>query len=125
VTPAATYSPRAYRQGAVLTAPPEQLIVMLYDGARRFLFQAGTAMDDNQLELANAKLRQAEDIIAHLRETLDLQEGGPIAGQLQSIYIFCQAHLRQARFERSAAKIQQVSMLLGRLREAWAAIEVS
>jgi flagellin-specific chaperone FliS len=43
--------------------------------------------------------------------------------RLQSIYIFCGQHLRQARIDRDPAKIEQVSKLLGELREAWAAIE--
>ena len=37
-------SPNAYKESAVLSAPPELLVVMLYDGARRFLFQAGAAI---------------------------------------------------------------------------------
>jgi flagellar protein FliS len=119
---ALAYSPQAYRENAVLSAPPERLVVMLYDGARRFLHQAAAAMRAEQLETTNAKLRRAEDIIAYLRESLDLEQG-EIAARLQSIYVFCQRHLREARFERDAAKIEQVSDLLARLREAWAAIE--
>ena len=116
------YSPQAYRRGAVLSAPPERLIVMLYDGARRFLHQAAAAMRAEQVEDAHNKLRRAEDIVAYLRDTLDLEQG-EIAVRLQSIYLFSQRHLRQARIERDPAKIEQVSELLGRLREAWAAIE--
>lgn len=116
------YSPQAYRRDAVLSAPPERLIVILYDGARRFLHQAAAAMRAEQVEAAHTKLRRAEDIVAYLRDTLDLEQG-EVAVRLQSIYLFCQRHLRQARIERDPAKIEQVSELLGRLREAWAAIE--
>ena len=116
------YSPRAYRENAVLSAPPERLIVMLYDGARRFLHQAAVAMREEQIEGSHLKLRRAEDIIIHLRESLDLEQG-EIAARLQSIYIFCQRHLREARLERDPAKVEQVSALLGTLREAWAAVE--
>jgi flagellar protein FliS len=116
------YSPRAYRENAVLSAPPERLIVMLYDGARRFLHQAAAAMREQQIEASHVKLRRAEDIVIHLRESLDLEQG-EIALRLQSIYIFCQRHLREARIERNPAKVEEVSGLLGTLREAWAAIE--
>jgi flagellar protein FliS len=116
------YSPKAYRESAVLSAPPERLVVMLYDGARRFLHQSAVAMRAGQLELANAKLRRAEDIISHLRDSLDLEQG-EVAARLQGIYLFCQRHLRHSRFDRDPAKIEHVSELLGRLREAWAAIE--
>jgi flagellar protein FliS len=96
--------------------------VMLYDGARRFLNQAAIAMREQQTETAHYKLRRAEDILLHLRETLDMEQG-QVAVRLQTIYLFCQRHLRQARIDRDPAKIEQVSGLLTGLREAWATIE--
>ena len=105
----------------MLSAPPEMLVVMLYDGARRFLFQAGVAMQNEQIELSHRKLRRAEDIIQHLRDTLDMEQG-EISQRLEAIYLFCLRHLQQARFDRDANKLEQVSALLGELREAWATI---
>ena len=115
--------PRAYRESAVLSAQPEQLIVMLYDGARRFLGQAAIAMGDGQVELAHRKLRRTEDILLHLREVLDMEQGGEIATRLQSIYLFCQSYLLKARLDRDPAKIDRVIAMLGELRDAWATIE--
>lgn len=114
-------SPRAYRQSAILTATPGQLVVMLYDGLHRFLHQAAVAMGDGEIELAHNKLRRAEDILAHLLETLDHSQG-EIAGRLEAIYRFCQRHLNEARFERDPARIEQVAELLGRLRGTWAQV---
>jgi flagellar secretion chaperone FliS len=114
-------SPNAYKESAVLSAPPELLVVILYDGARRFLFQAGVAMREGQIELTNRKLRRAEDIIQHLRDVLDMDQG-EIANNLESIYIFCLRRLRESRFERDPAALEQVSRLLAQLREAFAAI---
>jgi flagellar secretion chaperone FliS len=114
-------TPNAYKESAVLSAPPEMLIVMLYDGARKFLFQAGVAMRDGRIELMNRKLRRAEDIIQHLRDALDLDQG-EIPANLESIYVFSLRQLRQARFEKDPAALEHVSSLLGQLREAFAAI---
>jgi flagellar protein FliS len=114
-------SPHAYRESAVLSASPGRLIVMLYDGARRFLHQAAVAVDQKQIEATHVKLRRAEDIIIHLRQTLDMEQG-EVAARLQSIYLYCERELRQARIDRSVSRIEHVSELLGRLREAWAAI---
>src|SRR5436305_11875366 len=108
-------TPNAYKESAVLSAPPELLVVMLYDGARRFLFQAGVAMREGQIELTNRKLRRAEDILQHLRDTLDMEQG-EIAQNLESIYLFCQRQLRRSRFDRDPAVLEQVSSLLGQLR---------
>ena len=115
--------PRAYRESAVLSAQPEQLVVMLYDGARRFLHQAAIAMGEGQVELAHRKLRRTEDILMHLREVLDMEQGGEIATRLESIYMFCQSYLLKARLDRDPAKIDRVSAMLGELRDAWATIE--
>jgi flagellar protein FliS len=116
-----TASPQAYRQGAVLAATPGQLIVMLYDGARRFLRQAAAAMRDGDVERAHNTLRRAELIIAHLDGTLDYEQG-ELPQQLHAIYEFCLKHLNSARMDHDAAKLEQVSELLGELRESWALI---
>jgi flagellar secretion chaperone FliS len=121
MTPPTATPNAAYRESAVLSAPPEVLVVMLYDGARRFLFQAGVAMRDGQIELSHRKLRRAEDIIRHLLDALDMDQG-EISERLESIYLFCLRYLQQARFDRDANKLDQVGNLLGELREAWATI---
>jgi flagellar secretion chaperone FliS len=109
---------QAYRDNAVLTATPEQLVVMLYDGANRFLAQAAFAMRQNDLATCNERLRRAEAIITELRSTLDMS-AGDIAHKLEAIYAFCQRHLMEARFKRDADAIDQVAKLLRDLRESW------
>jgi flagellar secretion chaperone FliS len=112
----------AYQRAAVLTASQEQLIVMLYDGANRFLSQAAIAMAERQVEDAHNRLRRAERIIQHLQASLDFERGGDLAARLASIFVFCQRHLNQARLQADPDKIEQVRGLLGTLRDAWAEI---
>lgn len=111
-------SPQAYRQNAVLSASPAQLVVELYDGARRFLRQAAEAMGARQIEQAHNKLRRAELIIDHLNGVID-DEQGEISQQLHSIYAFLLQHLNEARMTLDRGKVEEVSRLLGELREAW------
>jgi flagellar secretion chaperone FliS len=116
-------APRAaYQRAAVLTATQGQLIVMLYDGANRFLAQAALAMQERQIEVAHNRLRRAEMIISHLQASLDYEQGGEIAPRLASIYVFCQRHLNQARLHADPNRVEQVRRLLGTLRDAWAQI---
>jgi flagellar protein FliS len=112
----------AYQRAAVLTATQEQLVVMLYDGANRFLAQAASAMGERQIEAAHQRLRRAEMIISHLLASLDYEHGGEIAPRLASIYIFCQRHLNQARIHKDPERINEVRGLLGTLRDAWAQV---
>ena len=65
----------AYRRGTVMAATPAQQVVLLYDGARRFLRQAAIAMSDGEVERAHTTLRYAERIIGHLDATLDFEQG--------------------------------------------------
>lgn len=116
-----TASHAAYRRGAVLAATPAELVVMLYDGARRFLRQAVAATNEGEVERAHKALRRAERIIAHLDGTLDF-DYGELPQRLHAIYLFCLAHLSAARMSQDAAKIEEVSTLLGELRESWAQI---
>ena len=111
----------AYRESAVLTASPEQLVVMLYDGANRFLTQSAVAMRDGRVALAGEKLRRAEAIIDELLATLDMSVG-EIAERLQALYVFFKEHLTSARLEQDASKVEDVARFMGELRSAWAGI---
>jgi flagellar protein FliS len=117
MTPYAT-AQQAYRDSAILTAPPERLVVMLYDGANRFLIQAATAMRSGDLTQTNDRLRRAEAIVQELRSTLDMSAGA-VAVNLESIYAFCQRLLLEARLKRDPSKIEHVAKLLRELRDAW------
>ena len=114
--------PQAYREASVMTASPEQLVVMLYDGAGRFLRQAGGAMLAGTWLHASEKLSRAEAIIDELLATLDM-DAGDIAERLQAIYVFCKTRLIEARLERDPGRVDQVARLLAELRGAWASID--
>jgi len=121
-------SPRntaAYQQSAVLTASPSQLVVMLYDGARRFLFQAATAMREERQGEARERIRRAELVIDHLLCTLDMEQGEQIASRLQGLYVFFLRQLGEARSERDADKLDWVNEQLSELRESWAQISTA
>jgi flagellar protein FliS len=113
--------PAAYKESSVLTAPPERLVVMLYDGAHRFLAQGAAAMTSGDVAHSNDRLQRAEAIISELNATLDMS-AGEIAERLRAIYLFCRRHLTEARLERNPAKVETVSRLLGELRASWAQI---
>lgn len=112
-------TPQAYRRAEILAATPGQLVVILFDGARRFLRQAAIAMEAGEIERAHITLRYAEMIIAHLDGTLD-REQGAIANRLHDVYTFYLRHLNSARMKQDPAMLQEVSDLLAELRDAFA-----
>ncbi len=114
-------TPQAYREAAILTAPPERLVVMLYDGTIRFLRQGEVAMREAAVARTNDRLQRAEAILDELLATLN-PEAGEIAERLEGIYVFCRRLLIEARIERDHEKVGRTVGLLSELREAWAQI---
>lgn len=112
---------RAYAENSVLSAPPERLVVMLYDGAARFLAQAVEAIEGGDAAAAAEPLRRTHAILDELLGTLDF-EAGEVAERLQSIYMFSKRTLVEAQLARDPKPIKRVASLLSVLRSAWAKI---
>ncbi|WP_354699783.1 Flagellar secretion chaperone FliS [Paraconexibacter sp. AEG42_29] len=112
---------QAYKESAILTASPEQLVVMLYDGAARFLRQAEAALQEQAWLHAGERITRGEAIIDELIATLNM-DAGEISERLQGIYVFCKRCLIEARIQRDPAQVGHVIRLLGELREAWAQV---
>lgn len=108
-----------YRQTAIQTAPPEQLVVMLYDGAIRFLEQAKTGLQDGKD--VSEPLTRAQDIIVELASSLN-RAAGEVAENLARLYDFWIQWLLQAQIKRDPAKVEEVLGMVRELREAWATI---
>jgi flagellar protein FliS len=120
---AAYAAPQSYQQNAVMTAPPGRLVVMLYDGAGRFLRRASLAMQNGEMVRTNESLQRGEAIIDELLVTLDHEKGGEIAASLRDLYVFCRRYLNEARVEKDHEKIETVADLLAELRDAFAQID--
>ena len=110
---------QAYTQSAVLSASPEQLVVMLYDGAIRFLNQAQLAMQQEKKEIARERLLRAEDIINELNNSLEVQSGGEIADSLRSLYLWMKRQIMQSLIQQDPEPLSECLQQLLELREAW------
>ena len=110
---------QAYTQSAVLSASPEQLVVMLYDGAIRFLNQAQLAMQQEKKEIARERLLRAEDIITELNKSLDVESGGEIADSLRSLYLWMKRQIMQSLIQQDPEPLSECLQQLLELREAW------
>lgn len=112
----------AYRENTVTTQSRGRLIVMLYDGAIKFLRQALTAMDRDDDDEKGKMIVKATAIIDELGACLDVAAGGDIARNFQSLYDFMHRHLCEANLHRDRQKVQDVIGLLEELNEGWRAI---
>jgi flagellar secretion chaperone FliS len=112
---------QAYTQTSIKTASKEQLVVLLYDGAIRFLRQSAESMRCGNREQSRNRMRRAEAIIDELNNTLDMSYG-EVPERLQSIYFFCKRHLIHANLTGDDAAIDTVARLLAELRGSWAEV---
>jgi flagellar protein FliS len=113
---------KAYQENAVTTQSRGRLIVMLYDGAIKFLEQAIREIDKQDWIAKGRYINRAVAIVDELDLSLDMEPGGEIAMNLRKLYDFLRRHLNQANLHRDPARIREAVTILKELNEAWKAI---
>jgi len=108
-----------YQSMQILSAKPEKLILMLYDGAIRFIQQGIKAMEENKIELAHNNLLRSQNIMVELMASLNFEKGGELAVNLFRIYEFMHYTLVQANVKKEAEQLTRVAEQLKMLRESW------
>ena len=114
---------RSYQAVAAQTAPRGHLVVMLYDGAIRFLERALGGFDhDDPLEFnrtINNNVLRAQEIINELNGSLDMAQGGELAMTLRALYNYMSRQLVLSNTRKTPEGIRDTIHRLAVLREAW------
>jgi flagellar secretion chaperone FliS len=113
---------QAYYQTQIQSRSPLELVVMLYDGALRFLQQTVDAMERGDLVAKRDALSRAMAIVTELHGMLDLEQGGEVAASLDSLYTYMIERITTANQQRDPAPVVEVMRLMTGLREAWSQI---
>jgi len=111
-----------YRDAEMVNATPGQLVVMLYDKMLLTLRRARIACDAKQIEVRCDQIVKASDMISELRVSLDHEQGGAIAKQLDALYAFMLRELFEANRKQDGKKIDVVIRMASELRDAFAQI---
>ncbi len=106
-----------YQQSSVQTASPAQLILMLYDGAIRFVKLGIEGIESRNIEKANHNLLKAQTIIHELIAALD--NNYPISSNLLVIYEYILYRLIEANTKKKKEPAEEVSAYLIDLKETW------
>ena len=113
----------AYRANAVGSAKPENLVVMLFDGAIRFLGAAIRAFDhEDPLDFnltIHTNITKTQAIIRELNNALDLDNGGELGQNLTSLYNYFDQRLQEANIHKDRAIIEEILARISELRDAW------
>lgn len=114
----------SYKTNEVSTSSPIRLVIMLYEGAIRFLNIAlENIHDQKKYDVVNTNIIKAQEIINELMTTLNMEEGGKIASDLLGIYVFMKKNLVEANIEKSGQKIRETVKMMNSLKTGWEEIE--
>ena len=108
-----------YLRNAILQARPEQLQLMLYDGAIRFALQGRDALDKKDYEASYEKLSRAQKIVLEMDDGLRPEVSREICEQMASLYNFVYRKLVDASVQRDTQLIDDALKILRHQRETW------
>jgi flagellar protein FliS len=108
-----------YREVAIKTANPIQLIVILYDGVIQALQEAREHIKNKDIANRSRCLNRSVAIISELQASLNFNVGGEIAGSLDRLYTYMKRRIFEASVEQNIEPINQILGLLASLRAAW------
>lgn len=114
----ATINPyQAYQQNSVMTASPQELTLMLYNGSLKFMKLAKRAMIENDFQEKNTNIIKAQNITQELRVTLD--PDAEISKNMEQLYEYMYTRLIEANTKNDVGVLEEVEGLMVELRDTW------
>jgi flagellar secretion chaperone FliS len=108
-----------YANVHISTIDRGRLLLMMYDGAMKFLNHAKDALEKRDIPKFARFLSKAQAVIAELMHTLDFEAGGEIARDLDRLYDFMLFYLTEANLQKDPKKIQRVIELIEMIAGAY------
>lgn len=106
-----------YQQNAVMTASPQELTLMLYNGCLKFLKLAKIAMEENKFEEKNTNILKAQAIIQELQLTLNRDYD--ISQSMTQLYDYMYQRLIEANLNNDPDMIAEVAGYVATFRDTW------
>lgn len=110
---------QTYKNNEVNTASKVKLVVMMYDGAIRFLKECLKKIEENDIAGRGLYLMKVQKIIGELHESINKTRGGEIAGNLENAYNLITTKLTHANINGDIEQIEQSITILEGVRDAW------
>lgn len=107
----------SYKQNAIMTASPEELTLMLYDGAVKFMNIAKEKMKGKDVEAIHSSLIRAQDIISELDVTLDMQY--EVSKTYRNLYQFIEEKLLEANIQKAPEPLDEAIRVTTMMRDLW------
>lgn len=106
-----------YMKSSIMTAPPEELVLMLYNGAMKFLKRAIIHLEDNNLEGCHKAIVRAQDIVIEFMSKVDTDY--EVGKNLYDLYEYMYRRLVEANVKKDKEIIEEVYGMFSELKETW------
>lgn len=107
-------------QTQVLSASPEELITLLFDGARAAVIKAKLHLENGQIAQRGESISKAIDIVdTGLKASVSKEKGGQVAEQLITTYDLIVYHLMQANLKSEVKHLDIAEQMLTTLSDTW------
>lgn len=107
----------AYKRQQIMTATPEALTLMLYNGCLKFMDEGRKGIEEKDWEAANVSLQKAQAILSEFRVTLNMEY--EISKQLLPLYTYCYDRLVYGNLKSDVAAVDEAKEIITELRDAW------
>lgn len=114
-----SYGAKTYKQTAVKTASPEQVMLMLYEAAIKAAKLAKASYEKKNISEKCKQIIRVHDIIMELNASLDHTKAPEVSAQLASLYEFVFAQLIKANMNNDMAALDSIIKILSTLYEGW------
>lgn len=106
-----------YQESAIFTSTPEELTLMLYNGAVKFIKLSQIGIEEKNYERVNTNIIKAQNIFDELTASLDMQYD--ISKNLQSLYEYFNRRLVEANIKKDNEILNEVLKFTEDLRDTW------
>jgi flagellar protein FliS len=106
-----------YKTQQIMTAPPEELTLMLYNGAIKFISEAIIAVEAKDIACTNRSSRSAQAIVQEFMNTLDMQYD--LSKDLMALYVYVNKRLVWGNIKKDRGQLEEARTILKSLRDAW------
>jgi len=112
-----------YKANEISTVSQIKLIVMLFEGAIRFLGIAKENLTPRKYDVANRNIIKAQDIVTELLLSLNMDEGKDVANSLMSLYVYLKKRLLEANMKKDKVILEECMKILQDLKSSWEELE--
>lgn len=106
-----------YNNNKIMTASPQELTLMLYDGAIKFNNIAIAAIEEDDIQKAHTNIMKVQRIIEEFQMTLDFKY--EVANDFNNVYNYLMTRLREANLNKDKEILEEVSIHLHTMRDTW------